>query len=136
MDLDFVTGTFLCLSYRDPNLSRTLTVFDEMSDWLAAQRLSESEYDKLVIGTMGTVDAPRTASQIGGVALRRAQSGISADEVQELRDQILSSTSADLARYVDVLGAFAKRGQICVIGGEEKLRQSAGCFAELRPVFE
>ena len=136
MDLDFVTGTFLCLSYRDPNLSRTLTVFDEMSDWLAAQRLSESEYDKLVIGTMGTVDAPRTASQIGGVALRRAQSGISADEVQELRDQILSSTSADLARYVDVLGAFAKRGQICVVGGEEKLRQSAGCFAELRPVFE
>jgi presequence protease len=136
MDLDFVTGTFRCLSYRDPNLARTLQVFDEMADWLASQRLSESEYDKLVIGTMGTVDAPRTASQIGAVALRRALTGISSEEVQLRRDEILGSSSADLSRYVDALQAFAKKGRICVIGGEEKLRESADCFSELRPVFE
>lgn len=136
MDLDYVTGTFRCLSYRDPHLGRTLKVFDEMGDWLANQQLSAAEYDKLVIGTMGTVDAPRTASQIGSVALRRALTGISMEEVQQRRDEILSSSPADLARYVDALRTFAEVGRICVIGGEEKLANSASRFSNLRPVFE
>ncbi|MFT5131529.1 MAG: Zn-dependent M16 (insulinase) family peptidase, partial [Rhodothermales bacterium] len=136
LDLDFMTGTLCCLSYRDPNLARTLQVFDEMPDWLASQRVSESEYDKLVIGTMGTVDSPRTASQIGAVALRRALSGISGAEVQKRRDEILGSSSGDLLRPLEALRAFTEQGRICVIGGDEKLQESADCFAQLRPVFE
>ena len=136
MNLDYVTGTFCCLSYRDPHLARTLQVYDDMADWLASQNLSAAEYDKLVIGTMGTVDAPRTASQKGGVALRRALTGITNEEVQLRRDEILGSTAADLGRYVEALRKFAERGRICVIGGEEKVAESATRFSEVRAVFD
>ena len=46
---DFLTGDYGLVSYRDPNLSETLDVYDEISDFLA-QLDNPEEFKKIIIG--------------------------------------------------------------------------------------
>ena len=129
---DLLSGTFGCVSYRDPNLEETLAVFDQTADYLANLSLSQDELEKLLIGTMAGVDAPRSPDEKGAVAFRRHLTGISQELIQRHREQLLGCTLADLRGYADILREYRDHGQICVLGGEPKLRAAASRFASVQ----
>ncbi|MCE5255358.1 MAG: insulinase family protein, partial [Spirochaetaceae bacterium] len=50
------TGIFVFVSYRDPNLVRTIEVYDSAKDFLGKLEISDEELRKCIIGTVGDVD--------------------------------------------------------------------------------
>ncbi len=127
-DLDMLTGLFYCCSYRDPNLTETLSVFDEIADHLEDLQISQDEFEKVLIATVGSLDAPRSPDQKGAIAFNRHLSGISAEKVQADRDQTLACTIDDLKGYTGLFRKFATDGQICVVGGDEKVNAASDVF--------
>lgn len=50
-------GVFSYLSYRDPNLLKTLEVYDETANFLRELQLDDDTLTKAIIGTIGDVDS-------------------------------------------------------------------------------
>ena len=126
---------FSCVSYRDPNLRETVAVFDGIADFLAKLDLGQDEFEKLVVGTMGGVDRPLTPEQKGSVALSRYLVGLSPQDVQQRRDEILGCQLAGLRGYADLFRRFAVAADLCVVGGEDKIRAQTGLFDSIKVVF-
>ncbi|KAG2661746.1 hypothetical protein PVAP13_1KG110200 [Panicum virgatum] len=56
-DFDTHSGVFSYLSYRDPNLLKTLEVYDETAKFLRELEMDDDALTKAIIGTIGDVDA-------------------------------------------------------------------------------
>lgn len=52
-----MAGVFSYLSYRDPNLLKTLDVYDGTASFLRELELDDDTLTKAIIGTIGDVDA-------------------------------------------------------------------------------
>lgn len=56
--LDYViVGVFSFLSYRDPNLLKTLDVYDGTANFLRELEMDDDTLTKAIIGTIGDVDS-------------------------------------------------------------------------------
>lgn len=52
-----LSGVFSFLSYRDPNLLKTLDVYDGTGDFLRELEMDDDSLTKAIIGTIGDIDA-------------------------------------------------------------------------------
>jgi Zn-dependent M16 (insulinase) family peptidase len=128
-------GNMMFTSYRDPNLKETLETYDEAAAYLGQLSLSSEEITKYIIGIINKMDAPLTPDQKGDTAMRRYIMKLSAEEVQKERDEVLSTTPEDIGRLAEVLTILAREKYVCVFGSEEKIKNEAGLFDEIKPVF-
>ena len=90
---------------------------------------------KYIIGTISNVDMPLTPAMLGAFSFSMYMSGITDEERQKSREQILSATPADiraLAPYVQVL---SESDAICTVGGEEKLNESRDIFKSIENFY-
>ncbi len=132
---DILSGSFNMVSYRDPHLRQTLDAFDAFAEWLEATPLDRDGFEKLMIGTFGSIDAPKTPDQKGAAAYSRYVTGVTQEQVQEWRDQVLATEPEDLPRFADLFRRIAREGAICVIGSDEKVSEHASVFSTTRKIF-
>jgi len=96
-------GIFTFLSYRDPNLDKTLDVYDATADaLLAAAEELENNPDALstaIIGAVGEMDGSLSPDQKGSTALNRYLSRETAEQRQEYRDEILNTKASDFRDF-------------------------------------
>lgn len=112
------SGGFTFLSYRDPNLSATLDVYDQTSTFLRQLELSEAELTRSIIGTIGEVDAYQLPDAKGYTSLVRYLAGDTDELRQRTREEILATTAADFRAFADVLDLVSDRGLVVVLGSQ------------------
>ncbi|SMP03444.1 hypothetical protein SAMN06265361_101449 [Laceyella tengchongensis] len=128
------TGALAFVSYRDPNLTETLQVYQEIPAYLRRLNPSQEEWHRLLIGTLRKLDPARSASQKGEVALMRHFSGITEEMVREEWAQVLRTNVNDVRELAPVVEAVLKEGAACVIGGEGKIKAHADLFDRIEPL--
>jgi Zn-dependent M16 (insulinase) family peptidase len=121
---DQQSGNFNFLSYRDPNLDQTLQAFDQTADYLRKLELSESELTKAIIGAIGEVDAYQLPDAKGYTALVRHLLGITDEERQRIRDQILNTSQQDFRQFGDVLESLTQRGVVVALAAPQVFETS------------
>lgn len=124
-------GDMVFCSYRDPNLGSTVKAYNELADYLEAFDVSEREMTKYVIGTLSRIDVPLTPSLRGDKAMNRYFTGTTPDITQQRRDQLLATTAADIRALAPLIRAVMNDGNLCVMGGEGKIREEAALFDHL-----
>lgn len=100
---DSHSGMFQYLSYRDPNLLDTLQAYDGTPDFLRTLELDSDGLTKAIIGCIGDVDAYQLPDAKGYSALSRYLLGVTDEERQQRRDQILGTTIKDFREFAEVL---------------------------------
>ncbi|GIL59926.1 hypothetical protein Vafri_14582 [Volvox africanus] len=100
---DSHSGMFTYMSYRDPNLLDTLGTYDGSADYLRSLELSKDELTKAIIGTMGDIDAYQLPDAKGYSALVRHLLGVTDEERQIRRDQILGTSNKDFKAFADAI---------------------------------
>ena len=115
------TGGCYLVSYRDPHLKNTLDVYAKLPEYLASFEADEREMTKYIIGTISELDTPMTASGKGSLAMNAYFTGITEDDFQKERDEILRA-DAQSVRDLSALAAAVFTGDaVCVIGSESVL---------------
>ena len=114
---DLSSGNFAFLSYRDPNLLRTLDAYDGAAAALRAA-IGERDLERSIIGVIGDIDRPEFPDAKGYSAMWRLLTGTSDALRQQRRDEILSTSRADFLRLADALEAVARQGHVVVLGGQ------------------
>ena len=83
------------LSYRDPNLMKTIEAYDGTPGFLKGLELDDDTLTKAIIGTIGDIDSYQLPDSKGYTAFMRHVLGVTDEERQQRRDEILGTTVKD-----------------------------------------
>ncbi|MBA0751026.1 hypothetical protein Gogos_002397 [Gossypium gossypioides] len=109
-NFDTHSGVFTFLSYRDPNLLKTLDIYDGTGDFLRELKMDDDTLTKAIIGTIGDVDAYQLPDAKGYSSLVRYLLGITEEERQRRREEILSTSLKDFKEFADAIDAVKVNG--------------------------
>lgn len=118
-DFDTHSGVFSYLSYRDPNLLKTLDVYDGTADFLRQLELDNDALTKAIIGTIGDVDSYQLPDAKGYSSLSRYLLGITDEEREIRRGEILSTSLKDFKEFADVVEAVKDKGISVAVASPE-----------------
>lgn len=121
-------GMTYLVSYRDPHLARTLRIYRELPDYLRKFDADERAMTKYIIGTISDLDTPLTASGEGSLALTCWFAGLTEDDYQKEREEILDAQPEDIRNLADPVAAVISENNICVIGSETAIEKDGGEF--------
>jgi Zn-dependent M16 (insulinase) family peptidase len=122
---DRLSGVLTFVSYRDPNLGKTLDVFDESARFLKNIELSEDELTKAVIGTIGDIDQYHLPDAKGFISLVRYLSGETDEDRQKMREEVLHASVADFRSFGRVLERVMPEGLVKVLGSEQAIETAS-----------
>ncbi len=128
-------GDLVFVSYRDPNLTETLKVFEETGDYLRNFNADERDMTKYIIGTVSGLDMPLTPSQRGLRGLNCYLSGITDEIVQQTRDEILDATVEDIRALAAPVEAAMSQANICVVGNEDAIAANSALFDNVESLY-
>ena len=125
-------GDGFLVSYRDPNLVKTLEVFQKTGDFIRSFDADEREMTKYIIGTISEMDVPMTPSGKGNLSLNAWFSNVTEEDMARERQEVLEAQPEDIRNLAGIVDAMMKQNRICVVGSEEKLEQEKNMFGQLR----
>ncbi|RWW24967.1 hypothetical protein GW17_00010711 [Ensete ventricosum] len=114
-----ITGVFSYLSYRDPNLLKTLDVYDGTDSFLRELQLDDDTLTKAIIGTIGDVDAYQLPDAKGYSSLMRYLLGVTEEERKRRREEILSTSLKDFKEFADAIEAVKNSGVMVAVASPE-----------------
>ena len=118
---DQTSGNFSFLSYRDPNLLKTLDAYDGASKALNAG-IGDNDLTRSIIGVIGDIDGYEFPDSKGYSSMWRQLTGTTDAIRQQRRDEILGASVADFRRLAEAVDAIAKHGHVVVLGGEAAIK--------------
>lgn len=129
------SGESYFVSYRDPNLSDTLDVYDRIPEYIKSFSPDERDMTKYIIGTFSALDTPMNPEAKGSRSLSAYLEGITYEQIQKERNEILNAQPEDIRRLADLVEAVLKKESICVIGNENMIKESAGLFENVEKLI-
>ena len=123
------------VSYRDPNLGRTLEIYDGVPEYLENFTVSERDMTKYIIGTISNIDQPMTPATKGDRSMNLYMNHVSAEMIRKEREEILTANQDDIRALAGVARAVLANDQICVIGNEAKIEEEKELFMTVENLF-
>ena len=122
------TGESYFVSYRDPNLGKTIDIYEHIPDYLRSFTADERDMTKYVIGTFGSLDTPMNPEAKGSRSMSAYLQKLPFEQIQRERDEILHATPEDIRNLADLIAAVLEDDSLCVIGNENAIRAESGLF--------
>ena len=116
------------VSYRDPNLERTMEIYEGVADYLRTFTVSDFDMNKYIIGTISNLDQPMTPALKGDRSMNLYMNHVTEEMIKEERAQVLEATQEDIRGLAGIVEAMMKADQICVIGSEDKIEEAKDMF--------
>lgn len=126
------TGSAYLVSYRDPNLRETNEIYEKAHEYVKEFTVNERDMTKYIIGTISGIDKPLTPSGKGALSLSAYLIGLTEEDMQKDRDEILSTTVEDIRALSTIVKAVTDAGYICVLGNEQKIEENRDLFTEVK----
>lgn len=126
--MSFTKNEVLFYSYRDPNLKETLNTFDGAVNFLKNFKANDKEMTNFIIGTIGNIDSLTGPYIKGVIGDNMYFTNTTQDDIQKLRDEVLSTTAGDIRNFAEVLEAVIKQNLHCVVGSESKVNENKDLF--------
>lgn len=124
-------GTGFFVSYRDPNLTKTVDVYEGAAEAVANFNEDERGMTKLIIGTVSDMDMPLTPSARGARSFNSYMSGITEEDLQRTRDEVLDCTPEDIRKCSEYISEMMADKKLVVVGNEKIIRENEKLFGKL-----
>ncbi len=129
------SGESYFVSYRDPNLEKTIEVYEKAADYIRHFDADERTMTQYIIGAVSELDMPMTPSAKGAYSLAGYMSHYPFEQVQKERDELLAATPEVIRGLAAYIEAFMEDDCLCVVGNEEKIKKQEGLFAQTDYLF-
>lgn len=123
------------VSYRDPNLEKTIEVFEQAADYIENVQLDEREVTQFIIGAISELDTPMTPAAKGSYSLGGYLTGVSMERLQKEREELLSVTAEQINGLSEYIRAFIGDECLCVVGNGDKIKKNAELFMNVEQLF-
>jgi Zn-dependent M16 (insulinase) family peptidase len=133
--LDRLSGVLTFVSYRDPNLAKTLDVFDHTGQFLREVPLSKEELTKGIIGAIGDLDAYMLPDAKGYASMLRYLTSDTDVARQRMRDEVLGTQLAHFREFAQVLERVKEKGVVKVLGAPNAVEEVSKAYPGSVDVF-
>ncbi len=123
------------MSYRDPNLKRTVDVFEKTGDYIRQFTADERTMTKYIIGALGDMDVPMTPAVKGSRSASAYLTNLTFEEVQRERDELLLCTQEDIQALAGLVDAVMAQNAVCVVGNSQSIEENRELFMEVENLF-
>lgn len=130
------SGDVTFVSYRDPNLKKTLSIFKKAANYVENYKASDEEIERYIISTISVYDSPLTPAMKTARAYNFYKSGITNEDKQKERDEILSTTVDEIRSLSEYIKAVSKQKIYSCVGGEEMLSKEGSMFDKISPLYK
>ena len=128
-------GDCFFVSYRDPNLQKTVEVYENTGEYLRNFVADERTLTQYIIGTISEVDAPLSPAAYGAYCLSAYLSDVTDEMIQRDREEVLNVTEEDIRKLADYVDAMLADNCICVVGTAPKIEESKELFTMVDSLF-
>lgn len=122
------SGDCYFVSYRDPNLENTLDVYEKAAAYIEGFEADERTLTQFIIGAVSELDMPMNPAAKGLYSLSGYMTGLTNEDMQKERDELLTATAGDLRHMADYIRAFMEEDCLCVVGNAEKIKAAESLF--------
>lgn len=129
------TGDSYLVSYRDPNLKKTVDIFEKTSDYLREFSADERTMTKYIIGAVSDMDVPMTPAVKGSRSSSAYLTNLDFAEVQRERDEVLSCSQESIRELAGYLDTIMARDVICVVGNGQSIDENKEMFMKVENLF-
>lgn len=129
------TGKGYFVSYRDPNLEKTLDVYKNTVDYLKNFSASKRDMTKYIIGSIAEIDTPLTPAQEGAAGFDAYYAHRTNEDAQKERDEMISCSVDDIRKLAPYAEAILNENCICVVGAEEKIVENKDLFKTIEDLI-
>lgn len=133
---DFGSDGKACfVSYRDPNLEKTIEVYEKCADYVENFEADERTMTQYIIGAISALDAPMSPAAKGAYSLGAYMTGRTFEEVQKTRDELLATDVETFRKTAEYIRAFLSDECLCVVGGAEAIDNAKEIFGKVENLF-
>ncbi len=125
------SGESYFVSYRDPNLEKTIETYEKAADYIESYEADERTMTQYIIGAISEMDMPLTPSAQGNYSLAGYLTHYDFERVQAERDELLSTDADTIRGLAGYIRAFMEDECLCVVGNEEKIKEQENLFAKI-----
>lgn len=125
------TGESYFVSYRDPNLEKTIEVYEKAADFVENFEADERTMTQYIIGAVSALDMPLTPAAKGVYSLSGYMTGLTFERVQKERDELLAADAGTIRKLAEYIRAFMEDDCLCVVGNEEKIKKQEALFGSV-----
>lgn len=129
------SGDSYFVSYRDPNLEKTIDVYEKAADYIEHFEADERTMTQYIIGAVSEMDMPMTPAAKGNYSLGGYMTHYSYERVQQDRDELLATQVDTIRGLAAYIRAFMEDECLCVVGNEEKIKEQKGLFSSTDYLF-
>lgn len=129
------SGEAYFVSYRDPNLGKTLEIYEKAADAIAAFDADERTMTQYIIGAVSELDMPKNPAAKGLQSLSAYMTGIMSEMLQKERDEVLSATPETIRSLAEYIRAFMEEDNLCVVGNAQKIKGEEDKFMKIENLF-
>ncbi len=119
-----LSGVISFVSYRDPNLVKTLQAFDASTQFLRHGDLGGEELTKAIVGAIGDIDQYQLPDAKGFTSMVRYLSGETDEDRQRIREEVMDTTVDDFRRFGEALEGIREKGLVKVLGAENTIKEA------------
>ena len=124
----FRSGETYFVSYRDPNLLKTLEIYDGIPEYLRKFQADERDMTKYIIGTFSSMDTPLYPEGKGARSMNAYLQDLTEEMLQKDRDEVRNATAEDIRALADMIQSVLLDPSVCVIGNEDAIQKEAQLF--------
>lgn len=125
------SGVGYFVSYRDPNLEKTLDIYEKAAEAIASFDADERTVLQYVIGAISDLDVPMTPVSKGRFSMNAYMNGVTHEMMQQERDEVLGTTAEDIRALAAYIRAFMEEQNLCVVGGSSKIKENKDLFMHM-----
>ena len=122
------SGDSYFVSYRDPNLGKTIETYEKAADAIAEFTADERTMTQYIIGAVSDLDVPMNPAAKGLYSLSAYMTGLDNATLQRERDELLAATEEDIR-------AFMQEDLLCVVGTASKVKEEQERFLKVENLF-
>ncbi|MBF0225843.1 MAG: insulinase family protein [Desulfobacterales bacterium] len=118
-------GLFYLASYRDPNISRTLSVFENVGSFIRTKDIDDEAIQECILELCAKIDKPKTPADAAKKSFFRNLVKITYEDRKKFKENLLSVNKNKLKEVIEKY--FMQKPEkvgIAVISSEDKLNQA------------
>lgn len=121
-------GRIQFISYRDPNLAETLSAYNGIAGALKNAEITQTDLNKIIIGTISDIDAPKPVYAIGRQLLSDYYREETREDYNRDRAEILSCKIEDITAVGELIQKSVENSSVCVVGEESSVEDNSSSF--------
>ena len=120
------------VSYRDPNLEKTLETYAGVPDYLRNFTVSERDMTKYIIGTISRMDQPLEPVALGDRSFQAYHAGLTVEMARKERAQVLDTNQDTIRSLASYIEAMMDANTVCAIGNDKTIQKEEDIFGSIR----